>query len=86
MVLVTDLSVQGCAIDDHQRVPLGSDVELRIQCPITSSIVIIATVRWQHEHRCGLEFMGIPKHVHEQLRCVVIDQLARRLHSAERTA
>ena len=65
--------------------PLGSDVELRVQCPTTSTIIITAKVRWQHENRYGLEFAAIPNHIYAQLRAVVINQLTGMLHSAEGT-
>jgi hypothetical protein len=86
VVLVTDLSVQGCAIEYEQCASLGPDIDLRMEWLTTPTIAITATVRWRHGRRCGLEFVGIPNHIYEHLRRIMIDQLGKTLHSADGTA
>jgi hypothetical protein len=86
VVLVTDLSVQGCAVEYEQSVLLGPDIELRMEWLTTPTSAITATVRWQHGRRCGLEFVGMPNEIYEQLRGIMIDHLGKTLHSADGTA
>lgn len=84
--LITNLSIQGCAVEEEYSAPLGSDVGLHMQCLTGPNIALTAVVRWRQGHRCGLEFVGGSSHTYEQLRRVFIDALARRLHSAEGNA
>jgi hypothetical protein len=86
VVVITDLSVQGCAVEHEQYVLQSSDVEVRLQCPAASSITLTAIVRWQDGRRYGLEFVGLSNRSYEELRRVVIDQLMQRVHSAEGSA
>jgi hypothetical protein len=85
-VLITDLSTQGCAAEEQQGVPPGSEVRLLLHGPTSSPIPILtAIVRWRHGTRCGIEFVAVAPHTTEQLRHVVIEELGRR-HVSEANA
>jgi hypothetical protein len=77
-LLIIDLSVHGCAAEDHDGVLPGSEVQLFLQ-GLTSPVPILTAIgRWWQGARCGFEFVGLPPQTYEHLRCAVIDELARR--------
>ena len=82
--IITNLSVGGCAAEDHHDAPVGSKTQLVLQGLSTSPVCILtAIVRWRQGHRCGLEFVDTPSPTYERLRRAVIDELARRYAEAD---
>ena len=82
--IITNLSVGGCAAEDHHDAPVGSKTQLVLQGLSTSPVCILtAIVRWRQGHRCGLEFVDTPSPTYERLRRAVIDELSRRYAEAD---
>ncbi len=70
---VTNLSMHGCAVESHTRVPTGTRLELCALFPKDHRPVVpdLAVVRWSSGGKFGLEFLRIRPEEQARLRRVV---------------
>ena len=70
---VTNLSMRGCAVESHTRVPTGTRLELCALFPKDHRPVVpdLAVVRWSSGGKFGLEFLRIRPEEQARLRRVV---------------
>jgi hypothetical protein len=78
---VTNLTIAGCEIESHARLPIGAHLNIRVHTsgarpPI---LIALAIVRWKHGNRFGLEFVRFEGTAKAQLK----DMLNQREGPAE---
>jgi hypothetical protein len=78
---VTNLTIAGCEIEGHARLPIGANLHLRVQAPDARPPIVIALaiVRWKNGDRFGLEFVRFEGTAKAQLK----DMLNQREGPAE---
>jgi hypothetical protein len=66
---VTNLTISGCEIESHVRLPIGARLCLQIQPPSARPLIVVALaiVRWKNSDRFGLEFIRFEGRTKEQL-------------------
>lgn len=66
---VINLTIAGWEIESHSQFRIGASVSVQIVPPSArpSITIALAIVRWQHNDRCGLEFVRFEGNAKEQL-------------------
>jgi len=79
---VTNLSMRGCAVESHTRVPTGTRLELCALFPEDHRPVVPdkAVVRWSSGGKFGLEFLRIRREEQARLRRFVATLETRPSH------
>jgi hypothetical protein len=67
---VTNLTIAGCELKSHARLPIGAHLNLHVRTPGARPLIIIALaiVRWTKGDRCGLEFVRFEGTAKTQLK------------------